>query len=75
MKPTIGRIVLYRVRPDDPPELRNNRAEVLPAIITAVFSDTVVNLKIFTDGSVDVWHTSRSLGSELGQWSWPKRED
>lgn len=42
MKPTIGRIVLF-----------NSRSEgEVPAIVTAVHSDTCVNLTVFNDGGI-----------------------
>jgi hypothetical protein len=70
--PTVGRIVLYRPGSFDPPELQHNLPEVLPAIITRVWSDTCVNLKVFTDGSAAVVSkTSVVLGDGAGQWSWP----
>ena len=69
--PSVGRVVHYKVSPSDPPELRSNYAEVLPAIIVIVWSDNNVNLKVFTDGPTDVWKTSVLLGDEPGQWSWP----
>ena len=88
MKPTIGRIVhyvqekpaLYRLQ-DGPKQMVH-----LPAIITAVWGDTCVNLQVFTDGtnSEDMnmspvkWVTSSTLdASENPQprtWHWPERE-
>ncbi len=90
MKPTIGRIVhLVQEKPaqfqaKDGPKLLVH----LPAIITAVWSDTCVNLMVFTDGSNSEadgtnfrcckWVTSATLGaSENPQprtWHWPERE-
>ncbi len=75
MKLTIGRIVIYHVGENDPPELRSNGATELPAIVVTVFSDTYANLKIFTDGPTDVWKTSVSEGAARYCWSWPKREE
>jgi len=58
----------------------------LPAIITAVWSDTCVNLQVFTDGtnsdeqnmSPMKWVTSATLDGAAVQprtWHWPERED
>jgi hypothetical protein len=72
MKTTIGRIVHYNVDlVNDPDEIRNNVAIVLPAVIVCVFTDDCVNLKILTDGPVDVWKTSVVRGNFAGQWDWP----
>ena len=75
MKPTIGRIVIYQVSENDPPEIRNNHAKFLPAIVVASWSDTCANLKILTDGPVDGWKTSVVHGYAPGQWQWPTREE
>lgn len=67
--PYVGQIVLYKVDPEfDPPELLHNQVEVLPAIVVRPWSGDCVNLKIFTDGEVDVWKTSVLFGDEPGQW-------
>ena len=73
MKPTIGRIVLYRVGQGDDHELKNNDAKVLPAMIVRVWGDTCVNLKVFADGYRDIWKTSVTQGDGEYQWSWPER--
>lgn len=44
--PSVGRIVLV---PVDALRVPSNGAEVLPAIITRVWSDTMVNLHVFVD--------------------------
>ncbi len=46
----------------------------LPAIIVAVWNDTCVNLKVFSDGAHDLWITSCVQGTEGRNWSWPTRE-
>ena len=69
--PSVGRIVHYHVSETDSPEMRSNYAETLPAIIVQVWGETTVNLKVFTDGPVDVWKTSVMLGDDPGHWSWP----
>lgn len=71
MKPTIGRIVIYNM----PDYLKNgvngNKSDKLPAIIVAVWSETMVNLKVITDGQNDLWVTSASQGDGPNQWNWP----
>ncbi|SDI20040.1 hypothetical protein SAMN05421505_1387 [Sinosporangium album] len=49
--------------------------DVLPAIITRTYegSGTAVNLQVFLDGNHSYWATSRSQGTDHGQWSWPPR--
>ncbi len=83
MKPTIGRIVHFvQSKP-----WRNGEGIVhLPAIITAVWGDTCVNLQVFTDGtnsddqnmSPVKWVTSSSLDASatpaVRTWHWPERE-
>lgn len=84
MKPTIGRIVHFvQKRPYGYPE---GSTAVLPAMITAVWGDTCVNLQVFTDGTNSEgeygalslkWVTSVTLDeSETPQprtWHWPLR--
>jgi hypothetical protein len=83
MKPTIGRIVHFvQKKPSGYPE----GIVHLPAIITAVWGETCVNLQVFTDGTNSdeqnmapvKWVTSASLdASEAPQprtWHWPERE-
>lgn len=70
--PYIGQIVLYHVSPTNAPDLTHNHTEHedLPAIIVRVWSDTCVNIKVITDGPVDVWKTSVVLGDQPGEWSY-----
>lgn len=85
MKPTIGRIVQFvQKKPAGYPE---GSLVTLPAIIVAVWSDTCVNLQVFTDGSNSEsdgcaqlsakWVTSVTLDeSENPQprtWHWPPK--
>jgi len=72
MKPSIGRIVHYHAEPGEPGSVTH---PIAAAIITAVWSETCVNLKIFfDDGPVLVFpKTSVMMGAEPGQWSWPER--
>ena len=70
MKPTIGRIVIYHCDKDEK-ENMNNQQETAPAIITAVWGDECVNLKVILDGENNLWKTSAPLGNSETQWSWP----
>lgn len=77
MTPSVGRIVHY-VLPDG-----RNRGTHRPALIVAVWSETIVNLQVFTDGPNDgndyvtgqVWRTSVRFAEEgdFGTWHWPER--
>jgi hypothetical protein len=69
MKATIGRTVIFNV----PQEMRSkvNFAEQQPAIIVRAWTDTIVNLKIITDGPEDIWQTSVTMGDQPNQWNWP----
>jgi hypothetical protein len=83
MKPTIGRIVHFVQKK---PAGYGDVLVHLPAIIVAVWSESCVNLQVFTDGtnsddqnmSPVKWVTSASLdASENPQartWHWPERE-
>jgi len=76
-KPSVGRIVLTNVDPT-----MNNGLTVAPAIITRVWSDTMVNLRVFCDGSSTLHLTSVPLvetqpapmlaGGRVACW-WPPR--
>ncbi|MGW8326481.1 hypothetical protein ACWGLE_01095 [Streptomyces sp. NPDC055897] len=46
LTPSVGRIVLVTVEPTT-----NNGADVAPAIITRVWSDSMVNVQVFRDGA------------------------
>lgn len=82
MKPTVGRIVNYKLSEYDHDNLKNNFYKdsegklegTLPAVIVRVWSETTVNLKVITDGPIDVWKTSVSQGDQPGNWNWPVRE-
>lgn len=84
MKPSIGRIVHYVQKK---PAHYGEGVVHLPAIITAVWGDTCVNLHVFTDGSNSEtdgtnyrntkWITSATLdesGTQERSWHWPERE-
>lgn len=72
-KPSIGRIVIYKVSSEDKTGVGHNNAEAVPAVIVRVWSDTCVNLHVLTDGPNTLWKTSVSLGDGPSQWSWPPR--
>ena len=77
MKPTIGRIVLFTL-----PETWGivNGAKTFPAIITAVHSPTLVNLRAFLDADGTIfneWFTSVPLSDRPAEpmtWIWPPRD-
>lgn len=82
IKPTIGRIVHYV---QDKPAYLGGGFVHLPAIIVAVWTDTCVNLQVFTDGSNSEggdhgqlsvkWMTSVTYdetASKPRTWHWPE---
>lgn len=90
--PTIGRIVHYILSDDDLAKLAsagahnpNNGQRVAPAIITAVWGSTTVNLRVFVDGAENPLSvTSSQLADGIeglapvepmpkGRWFWPPR--
>lgn len=82
MKPTIGRIVHFVQKK---PAGYGEQLVTLPAIIVSVWSDTCVNLQIFTDRinsdesnmSSIKWETSISLDENENPqprtWHWPPK--
>ncbi len=77
MKPTIGRIVIYRLTDADKEYLRDaqansipvNVSEELPAVIVAVWSENCINVKVFVDGITNsIWKTSINEGTQPGMW-------
>jgi hypothetical protein len=74
MKPTIGKIVYYKLPDWDKTSINGNKSDILPAVIVAVWSDTSVSLKVITDGLNDLWKTSVQFGDTTGTWSWPTIE-
>lgn len=74
--PTLGRIVLVPVAPDG-----NNGSGIAPAIITRVWNDTMINVRILVDGPDVPWLTSLSYAGNLDDvagthayvWTWPPR--
>jgi hypothetical protein len=73
MKPTVGRIVLFR---SESAERTGNGATEVPAIITRVWSEHCVNLQVFRDGSDPISLTSVSMAeldqptNHHGTWRW-----
>jgi len=55
-KPAIGRIVHTFVDPGT-----NNGSDIAPAVITRVWGDETVNLKVLLDGHDNPWLTSVKL--------------
>ena len=56
MKPSLARMVLAVVDP-----ALNNGADVAPAVITRVWSDELVNVRVLLDSEAVLWKTSVSL--------------
>lgn len=56
MKPSIGRIVHVFADPKN-----NNGADEAPAVITRVWGDHCINVKVLRDGPDTDWMTSLSL--------------
>ena len=74
MKPTIGRVVIYNTTEEDKASAGKNFDNVvqqLPAIIVNVWSDTCINVRVFSDGGGMLWKTSINQGDQPGQWNWP----
>lgn len=79
-KPSLGRIVLYTFPKGVDHEFTKQagQSSQVPAIVVGVWSDTCVNLRVFTDGSQPLpCITSVSLkGEHSGDgnfWEWPPR--
>ena len=73
-KPSLGRVVLI---PADPAV--NNGADVAPAIITRVWSDEIVNVRVLLDSDAVQWRTSVKYVDSFDGiehthcWMWPPR--
>lgn len=75
-QPSVGRIVHVPVDP-----ATTNGADVAPAVITRVWNERVVNVRILADAraSADEWRTSLTFvdsiddGEGLCRWTWPAR--
>lgn len=73
-KPSIGRIVIYKLTEEDKEISRkagDNVTDEVPAIIVNVWSDTCLNLRVFVDGNYTWWKTSTPEGDQPGNWHWP----
>ena len=72
MKPSLGRIVLYR-------SIDNNGTREHPALVTRVWTDTCVNLTVFPDFGQLLLKTSVVQNESLegpnqdNAWRWPPR--
>ena len=73
LKPRIGSIVLYR-SPNPKPDYFEG-ADLLPAIVTKVYSLIVVDLVVFSQANhmaaVQVERADWGEGPGPGQWNWP----
>lgn len=58
-KPALGRIVHVFVDP-----ARNNGADVAPAMITRVWNEEGVNIRVMLDGTETPWMTSVTLRND-----------
>lgn len=58
-KPSLGRIVIAAVNP-----ATNNGADEAPAVITRVWNDHLVNVRVLLDGDTVEWKTSVELHTE-----------
>jgi len=76
-KPSVGCIVLVPIEPE-----MNNGSDVAPAIITRVWSDTTVNVRVLADSqNPPLWRTSATYTEDLATreqthvnyWTWPPR--
>ena len=78
MTPTIGRIVHYWSLGHNADQKPEDRTNCLASIITAVWSETVVNLYVFPQDPYGVpdapfYRTSVQLNRVGGEsWSWPE---
>lgn len=55
-RPSLGRIVIVPVTPQE-----NNEATLAPAVITRVWSNEMINVRVLVDGSQVLWKTSVRL--------------
>ena len=67
-RPSLGRIVVFREFADVDCAAMQDRA----AIVTAVWSDTCVNLTVFDPDGSTRGVTSATLGDGHRSWSWPR---
>lgn len=75
MKPTIGRIVVYKTTQEDKKKMKLSAEKCieqdrLPAVIVSVQDESSVNLRVFCDGDLTLHKTAVVNGSKEGNWSW-----
>jgi hypothetical protein len=76
----VGRIVMYVPTDEDLAIAAGNKTDRLPAVVVKTWEDTSyendeINLKVFTDGPVDLWRTSvpyDQSDKQPGTWHWPE---
>ena len=78
MAPTIGRIVLVKLRENGQP-WHVNGADEHPAIVSEVHSETMVNVRVFQDDdAIPIWLTSVPFETDQehagSTWRWPPRK-
>ncbi len=77
-KPSVGRIVHYIPTEEERTGANFNQQEKAPAVITAVWSDTLVNLQVLNDGDqsptrkLSIQMKTETLTSSC--WEWPARD-
>ncbi len=72
--PTVGRVVHYRPREGECQRFASMEVDVLPAVVTRVWSPSCVNLHVFPEGMNPMWVTSVEFdAAKEGCWSWPPR--
>ena len=72
VKPTIGRIVIYKYHDNEKPSAFT--ADECAAVIVRVHSDTCVNLRLIEDAhAAPPLKTSVVLGTQPTTWHWPER--
>ncbi len=81
MKPTIGRIVHYKLPADISSKSGQNphqAGQEVPMIIVVVWPNEYgpghegVNGQAFLDGNESLWVTSAKEGNGNGEWHWPE---
>ena len=73
MKPTIGRIVIYKTTEEQRNSWKSHPEKQLAAVVVYAENNLpTINIKVFTNGPfADVWIQSVYQGDEEGQWNWP----
>ena len=81
MAPQVGQTVIYVVTQTEKDEMKANQSvcnqvDKLPAVVTQVWSDECVNLKVTHDGTLpDFWVTSSNKGTGEREWDFmPEKE-